>query len=129
MPYLVCPKDLLRVLSETPPPFLTPSEVRPSPLSTGASAPNTVACSPPSPHSPSGLVWTRRLPSSTPLLTTLQYLAVLTASRFYFRGRKPGDHFVSNNTEISAVCIVLPHKAQLLIFRAEYGTRCSHSST
>lgn len=99
MPYLVCPNGLIRVLSETPPPFLTPPEVRPSPLSTSASAPSTVACSPsspPSPHSPSGLVWTRELPSSKPLLTTLQYLPVLTASRFYFRGSRPGVHFVSN---------------------------------
>lgn len=92
MPHLVYPKGLIRVLSETPPPFLTPSEVRPSPPSTRASAPNTVACSPsspPSPHSPFGLVWTRGVPTSKPLLTTLQCLPVLTASQFYFRGRRP----------------------------------------
>ncbi|XP_069014334.1 LOW QUALITY PROTEIN: actin-binding protein WASF1 [Embiotoca jacksoni] len=28
MPYLVCPKSLIRVLSETPPPFLTPPELQ-----------------------------------------------------------------------------------------------------
>lgn len=33
MPYLVCPNGLIRVLSETPPPFLSPPEVRASAFS------------------------------------------------------------------------------------------------
>ena len=58
MPYFVCPNGLIRVLSETPPPFLTPPEVRLSPFSPlsstdWASALHEEACSPalPSPHS------------------------------------------------------------------------------
>lgn len=33
MPYIVCPNGLIRVLSETPPPFLTAPEVSASPVS------------------------------------------------------------------------------------------------
>lgn len=82
MPYLVCPNGLIRVLSETPPPFLTPPEVR-------RSSPSSLLR--PSIWSPRGsLQPSLTLPTSPPLLTTLQYLPVLTASQFYSKDRKPG---------------------------------------
>lgn len=102
MPYLVCPKGLIRELSETPPPFLTPPEVRPSPFAHHQSICSPCASLQPSFYllshslnSASGLLWASELPTPPLLTAPHQHPPAPTAPQFHpgQESRSPGFFF------------------------------------